>query len=136
MSAVYYNWCPTCGAEPRKRCRTGKSKKVTDTHSSRLRTTRSVHDMSFCEGESCVVHTPSDHHMGDWPMVRRFDLRPPLVERLCAHGVGHPDPDSATWAEKAVANDVELRWQAERSDGKYVWTHGCDGCCVPRSDGE
>lgn len=126
---LYFNWCPTCGAEPRRPCRTRVSGRVTDTHQGRLYTRHSVHDATACEGESCVLHNPSDHHMADWPMVRRFDLRPPIVERQCEHGVGHPDPDSAAWAERVVREDTELRWQNERSDGTYVWIHGCDGCC-------
>lgn len=127
---IYFNWCPTCGAEPRKPCRTLKTKRVTDTHAARAATTWAVHSAVKCEGEACVLHNPSDHHMADWPMSRRFDKRPPIVERLCPHGTGHPDPDSAAWAQRAVQEDDELVWQDERSDGEYVWIHGCDGCCA------
>lgn len=67
--------------------------------------------------------------MCDWPMVLRADLSPPIYERLCVHGVGHPDPDSAAWAQRTVQGDVDLYWQRERSDGSFVWVHGCDGCC-------
>ncbi len=69
--------------------------------------------------------------MRDWPLRQRLDLSPPIYERLCpAHAVGHPDPDSAAWAQRAVLEDSELRWQAEPSDGAYVWVHGCCGCCT------
>lgn len=129
---LYFNWCPTCGAEPRKPCRTRKTKRVTDTHSARLHSQQTVHSVTFCEGEYCVLHNPSDHHMADWPMSRRFDLSPPMVERICPeHGVGHPDPDSAAWAERAVREDTTGYWQSEPSDGKFVWVHGCCGCCQP-----
>ena len=131
MRALYYNWCGVCRAEPRKPCRTLTTGRVTDTHAARIRHQNSVHSILQCEGEPCVLHNPFDHHMADWPMARRFDLRPPIVERLCRHGVGHPDPDSAAWAEKAVREDTELVWQSEPSDGTFVWVHGCDGCCAP-----
>lgn len=128
---MYFNWCPTCGAEPRRPCRTTTSGRVTDTHQLRIRTQKSVHAATSCEGESCVLHNPSDHHMADWPLLRRYDRSPPLIERQCEHGVGHPDPDSAAWGELAVRENPMV-WQDEISDGKFVWVHGCDGCC--RSD--
>lgn len=42
-----------------------------------------------------------------WPQHWRGDRH--LMERICPHGVGHPDPD-----------DIN-------PDG----VHGCDGCCRP-----
>lgn len=39
-----------------------------------------------------------------------------VMERLCPHGVGHPDPDS-------------LRY-FERHDIHGFGVHGCDGCCA------
>ena len=61
----------------------------------------------------CAVHRPSEHHMRSWPMLLRSST---LLERLCPHGVGHPDPDSAAY----------LDWR----DGIDSWgLHGCDGCC-------
>jgi hypothetical protein len=65
---------------------------------------RNVHSEERCAGEVCVMHNPSDHHMRDWPYNWRDDRG--LMERICPHGVGHPDPD--------VRGDL---------------THGCDGCC-------
>ena len=67
-----------------------------------------VHPADRCAGSHCVVHNPSDHHMRGWPLNWRGDRR--MMERLCPHGVGHPDPDSM---------------RAGGDDG----THGCDGCC-------
>lgn len=75
-----------------------------------------VHPETACAGESCAIHNPS-HHMGDWPIVIRFDYGWPCVERTCPHGVGHPDPDSLAW----YANETGKTWP----DG-----HGCDGCCA------
>lgn len=37
-----------------------------------------------------------------------------LVERLCEHGIGHPD--------KSVTNKVS-KWE------DWMEIHGCDGCC-------
>lgn len=64
-----------------------------------------VHDPIGCEGRPCVIHHPSDHHMRSWPLHWRDDRY--LMERICEHGVGHPDPDD------------------RNTDG----IHGCDGCC-------
>lgn len=68
--------------------------------------TITVHDKGTCLGPACTIHSPSDHHMKDWPQLYRFDRS--LMERTCPHGVGHPDPDE-------INPDT---------------MHGCDGCCV------
>jgi hypothetical protein len=62
----------------------------------------------------CAVHNPSKHKMRDWPLNL---CETTLLERLCTHGVGHPDPDSAAY----------LNWR----DGDGGWDiHGCCcGCC-------
>lgn len=74
-----------------------------------------VHLPDKCQGEFCVVHNPSKHHMRDWPRVLRSST---LVERTCPHGVGHPDPDS-------LAYFLRLHPQNEA-----FGVHGCDGCCI------
>jgi hypothetical protein len=71
-----------------------------------------VHNRKLCEGQFCCIHNPSGHHMKDWPMNWRGDRR--LMERLCPHGVGHPDPDDAAYRATLGDNDT---------------THGCDLCC-------
>ena len=76
-----------------------------------------VHDPARCEGQPCCIHNPSDHHMRDWTQHWRDDLR--LMERICPHGVGHPDPDHIAYVERCFG--------AEHADGEAV--HGCDGCC-------
>lgn len=65
-----------------------------------------VHPWSVCHGRACVIHAPSDHSMRDFPTHWRSDRG--MMERICPHGVGHPDPD-------------------DPSDDR---THGCDGCCA------
>lgn len=69
-----------------------------------------VHPQDACAGRPCCVHNPSDHHMRSWPQHWRGDRG--LMERICPHGVGHPDPDDIN------PDDV----------------HGCDGCCRPSTE--
>lgn len=66
-----------------------------------------VHSPDKCAGQHCTVHNPSNHHMRSFPTHYREDRG--ITERICPHGVGHPDFDDPT------------------SDT----THGCDGCCRP-----
>lgn len=47
--------------------------------------------------------------MRNWPQHYRMDTG--VTERICPHGVGHPDPDQP--------------WP--KDDAR--WLHGCDGCC-------
>jgi hypothetical protein len=68
-----------------------------------------VHDESKCFGSTCLIHNPSDHALKDWPYHWRGDIG--VMERICPHGIGHPDPDSLG-----------------------PKTHGCDGCCHVKAD--
>lgn len=77
-----------------------------------------VHDKANCEGESCCIHNPSDHHMKDWPLHWRDDAG--KMERLCPHGIGHPDPDEMAFLERINADSLS-----------HIGIHGCDGCCKP-----
>lgn len=74
-----------------------------------------VHDRKKCEGHHCCIHNPSDHHMKDWPTHWRDDRR--LMERICPHGIGHPDPDDLNFKASLGA------------DTRTMAIHGCDGCC-------
>ena len=101
-----------------------------------------THSPMQCDGEACVVHNPSDHHMNKWPIVYRMDravempstvieatgtnstavvLGPVFVlaERTCPHGIGHPDPDSIAYARRQAGDDF--------ANAESV--HGCDMCC-------
>lgn len=76
-----------------------------------------VHDKKGCTG-NCVIHRPSDHHMKDWPTNWRSDLS--IMERICSHGIGHPDPDDLAHKKKVLGDGYE----------NYAFEiHGCDGCC-------
>jgi len=68
-----------------------------------------THDSRACFPNPCCVHRVSNHHMKDWPQNYREDIG--VTERICPHGVGHPDPDQPYPADSAK------------------WIHGCDGCC-------
>ena len=72
-----------------------------------------VHDAARCAGRPCVMHNPSDHHMRSWPLHWRDDRV--FFERICPHGVGHPDPDCVSYDPN-------------------VSLHGCDGCCYEGGD--
>ena len=74
-----------------------------------------VHDREQCKGEFCVIHNPSNHHMRDWPTHWRDDRF--MMERICKHGIGHPDPD-----------DLDFKKRRGFDDSKGI--HGCDGCCM------
>ena len=66
-----------------------------------------THHAADCQ-PPCCIHAPSDHPLAGAPLHWRYDRR--IVERICTHGIGHPDPDDR---------------HRNSSDG----THGCDGCC-------
>lgn len=64
-----------------------------------------VHPDIDCKDRPCCIHHPSNHSMVSWPTHWRDDKE--MMERICIHGIGHPDPDNI------------------RLDS----VHGCDGCC-------
>jgi hypothetical protein len=64
-----------------------------------------VHLPTQCKNDYCTIHHPSQHRMIDWPQRWRQDRK--FMERMCSHGMGHPDPDDI------IQNTI----------------HGCDGCC-------
>lgn len=74
-----------------------------------------VHRKEDCSGY-CPIHNPTSHSMRDFPTHWRQDRG--IMERICPHGIGHPDPD-----------DRRIR------TGEDMGEHGCDGCCN-RKDNE
>jgi hypothetical protein len=64
-----------------------------------------LHSIKNCAREFCTIHNNSNHSMKEFPQMWRDDKS--IMERICSHGVGHPDPDE-------ISLDV---------------IHGCDGCC-------
>lgn len=76
-----------------------------------------VHFREDCKAP-CVIHYPSVHHMTTWPLHWRLDRL--IFERICPHGVGHPDPDQFS------------HWEETGQDSQSI--HGCDGCCAKEAD--
>lgn len=78
------------------------------------------HTKDKCAGQRCIFHNPTKHKMRKWPMNLRLDAwAAPLIERICEHGVGHPDPDSVDYMERVSPKGSKGTWGV----------HGCDGCC-------
>lgn len=70
------------------------------------------HSASQCDGRTCCIHHPSEHPLRHQPLQWRGDMGG-YVERVCSHGIGHPDPD-----------DIMVRRYGAPG------AHSCDGCCV------
>jgi hypothetical protein len=70
-----------------------------------------THTADRCAGQQCTIHNRSDHHMRKYPQHWREDRT--IMERICEHGVGHPDPD-------------EYRINVLSATS----AHYCDGCCA------
>ena len=70
-----------------------------------------THQANLCSGQFCTVHNRSDHSMRSFPQHWRGDRG--IMERICSHGTGHPDPD-------------EFKLTLDESEG----VHGCCGCCA------
>lgn len=88
---------------------------------------RPFHSRAQCRGADqhpCPWHAPSKHGMRNFTRVIRFD-KYGLVERICSHGCGHPDPDSAAFLAPLLQK--EYGW-AQKDADMVLGTHGCDGC--------
>jgi hypothetical protein len=70
-----------------------------------------THDAEVCAGEWCCIHNPSDHPLKHNALYWRGHV----MERICNHGIGHPDPDDLAWRR--------------RTNQSVPGVHGCDGCC-------
>ena len=79
------------------------------------RNMRNLHPVNACaSANGCAIHNrPSQHPLVNAPLNWREDRG--ILERVCVHGIGHPDHDAAQYLN---------------SIGKeYENIHGCDGCC-------
>ena len=72
-----------------------------------------------CFEFGCAIHFPSDHSMQDLPTHYREDRG--LMERLCKHGVGHPDPDHIAFVARTRGQEA----------ASVESVHGCcaELCC-------
>jgi hypothetical protein len=71
-----------------------------------------VHSPDVCTGRHCCIHNPSEHPLNGSPL----NWRGHVMERVCGHGVGHPDPDDRAWRRQTGRPTADV--------------HGCDGCCA------
>jgi len=71
------------------------------------------HAPERCAGKRCCIHNPSAHQLVHARQQYRLDRN--IVERVCQHGVGHPDPD-------------DLRVATGEDSGLH-------GCCAARCCG-
>jgi hypothetical protein len=75
--------------------------------------------------------------MKDWHTHWRDDRK--LMERICPHGVGHPDPDDLAYKKTVFEKQAKELFDNEKNRKEYVKDllkiesiHGCDGCCNPK----
>jgi hypothetical protein len=84
-----------------------------------------THAPERCEGGHCCIHNPSEHPLRDAPLNWRADRY--LMERVCTHGIGHPDLDDLAYKKR--------RMSPSEYDSYAFGIHGCDACCRwPRID--
>ena len=85
-----------------------------------------AHSPDRCGGENCALHNRSDHKMRTFMQHWRDDRG--LMERICTHGVGHPDPDQWDYLVK--------RYGEQTASSEFV--HGCcwEHCCATRNDSQ
>ncbi len=77
-----------------------------------------THGPSQCSGEFCSIHNPSDHPLRNARLNWRGDRG--FMERICEHGIGHPDPDGLDHLKRTLGDRYK----------QYAFgIHGCDGCC-------
>jgi hypothetical protein len=90
-----------------------------------------MHKPDKCAGHHCSIHNPSDHHMKTWPLLWRRDTL--MMERICPHGVGHPDPDHLEFARvygvTAKLENVGIACPENLPPGGPV----CPKCLGPRT---
>lgn len=79
-----------------------------------------THPASVCADDpACCIHKPSGHPLNKAALNWRADRG--LMERICAHGVAHPDPDDLAHKRRVLGQ--------ERYDMGSWAIHNCDGCC-------
>lgn len=79
-----------------------------------------THKIADCSHqEACCIHRPSNHPLRHAPLNWRSDRG--LMERICEHGVGHPDVDDLAHKKRVM--------EPGRYESYAFEIHGCDGCC-------
>lgn len=92
-----------------------------------------IHPKSGCSG-NCVVHSPSDHHMREYPLG--FNSYERTFFRTCPHGEEHQDPDEREYwkiqLDKAGNSDRKSSLVKIAMQKLTAWDcplHRC-GCCT------
>lgn len=80
-----------------------------------------VHAAGTCVGAFCCIHDPSNHSLKNAPRNWRGDRN--LMERICEHGVGHPDPDDLAY-HRLIDGSPDADDES--------WARGVHGCCHER----
>jgi hypothetical protein len=85
-----------------------------------------AHEPGKCAAQTCTLHNRTDHGMRAFMQHWREDRG--LMERICPHGVGHPDPDQ--W-------DYLVMTYGKRA-AKVEFVHGCchERCCRTVNDSQ
>lgn len=83
-----------------------------------------AHPPKACAGSPCPLHNRTDHVLRGFMQHWRDDRG--LMERICPHGVGHPDPDQWDYLVK--------RYGKRAASAEFV--HGCCWmrCCATGND--
>ncbi|KQR17261.1 hypothetical protein [Cellulomonas sp. Leaf334] len=77
-----------------------------------------THDPAKCaDDDASLIHRPSRHPLQSAPMAWHAELG--LLERICGHGIHHPDLDALAYARRTRGTSV----------GDEFAQHDCDGCC-------
>jgi len=50
-----------------------------------------IHSKKNCKGDTCPVHSPTNHLMADWD--HHWDWKDKMLYRVCQCIERHPDPD-------------------------------------------
>jgi len=85
-----------------------------------------VHARAVCVGRHCSIHNPSPEAEAIGVTHWRGDRG--LMERICAHGVGHPDPDHMGYLRRIASDPYDSRLRMQDVEAEAV--HACDGCCT------
>lgn len=101
-------------------------------------TLQKVHPATACAGRPCAIHSPSAHHMREWPT--RWNEATRAIERQCPHEVWHPDPDDLAFKvdsdsfEAAFVRRLVLRESFASVSLSHLEDCSCDTCLAAAGD--
>jgi hypothetical protein len=72
-----------------------------------------IHAIFDCRKPCAIHNSPSDHKLSTAPL--NWNEHRGILERICSHGLGHPDHDSALYYNSTNQGNTNV--------------HACDGCC-------